>query len=185
MTNEFYVKYVSFSDEREGGRCIKCGQKKDKILFNTPYHTVCLCPDCYRDFIETHKAHFTSILTRTTDDKEPIRVFISGPMTGIEDYNFPLFNHVAEVFSKCGYEVVNPVDICKKYKKERVLSDKTVFEAMIAEQQESERTCNAIVLLPGWEYSKGVRLELKTAIEQNMRIIQWGVPIVNQEGDDK
>lgn len=110
---------------------------------------------------------------RTAEDKEPIRVFLSGPMTGIKDYNFPLFNHVAEVFRKCGYEVVNPVDICKKYKKERVLSDKSVFDAMIAEQQESERTCNALVLLPGWENSKGVRLELKTAIEQNMRIIQW------------
>ena len=110
---------------------------------------------------------------RTAEDKEPIRVFLSGPMTGIKDYNFPMFNHVAEVLRKCGYEVVNPVDICKKYKKERVLSDKAVFAAMIAEQQESERTCNALVLLPGWENSKGVRLELKTAIEQNMSIIQW------------
>lgn len=115
-------------------------------------------------------------MKRTAGDKEPIRVFLSGPMTGIKDYNFPLFNHIAEVLRKCGYEVVNPVDICKKYKKERILSDKAVFDAMIAEQQESEQTCNALVLLPGWENSKGVRLELKTAIEKNMHIIQWGEP---------
>lgn len=113
---------------------------------------------------------------RIAEDKKAIRVFLSGPMTGIKDYNFPLFNHVAEVFRECGYEVVNPVDICKKYKKERVLSDKAVFDAMIAEQQEAERTCKVLVLLPGWEDSKGVRLELKTAIEKNMHIIQWGEP---------
>lgn len=173
MTDKFYVKRVSVEDDREGGRCIRCAQKKDKILFNTPFHQVCLCPDCYREFLEVHNAHSPSILKRQTDNDGVFRVFLSGPMTGIKDYNFPLFNHVAEACRKCGYEVVNPVDICKKYKKERVLSDKTVFDAMIAEQQEAERTCNGLILLPGWENSKGVRLELKTAIEQNMRITQW------------
>ena len=68
MTKKFYVKRVSVDDEREGGRCIRCGQKKDKILFNTPYHQVCLCPDCYRAFLETHKALYTSIFTRTTNE---------------------------------------------------------------------------------------------------------------------
>lgn len=53
MANEFYVRHVSVDDDREGGRCIRCGEKKDKILFNTPFHQVCLCPDCYRDFIKT------------------------------------------------------------------------------------------------------------------------------------
>ena len=105
--------------------------------------------------------------------KKVNRVFLSGPMTGIADFNFPLFNKVAKIYRERGWEVVNPVDICRKFKKERVLADKAVFDAMIAEQQEAERTCNAILLLPGWENSRGVRLELKTAIELNMRILEW------------
>lgn len=42
---------------------------------------------------------------------------------------------------------------------------------MIAEQQKAEREqCDSILLLDGWELSKGVRLELKTAIELEFSI---------------
>ena len=60
--------------------------------------------------------------------------------------------------------------ICKKYKEEHVLAGKAVFDKMIAEQQEAERGCDAILLLDGWQMSKGVRLELKTALEMGMQI---------------
>lgn len=101
------------------------------------------------------------------------KMFLSGPMTGYDDFNFPLFNHVAAELRERGFEVVNPVDICKKFKKESVLSSKETFNKMIAMQQEAEQTCDTIVLLPGWEKSRGVRLELKTAIEKDMKIILW------------
>ena len=86
-------------------------------------------------------------------------------MTGYENFNFDQFNFIENVLNQYGIEVVNPVHICKKYKKEHVLNDKTVFDKMVAEQQEAERTCNAIMLLHGWQNSKGVRLELKTAAD--------------------
>ena len=109
-----------------------------------------------------------------TKEKRKKRIFLSGPMTGIKNFNFPLFNAVANRVRRLGFEVVNPVDICKKFKKERVLADKTVFEQMINEQQVAERTCDILLLLPGWEDSKGVRLELKTAIEMGLHIVVDG-----------
>lgn len=115
-----------------------------------------------------------------TKEKRKKRIFLSGPMTGIKDFNFPLFNAVAEKVRGLGFEVVNPVDICKKFKKERVLADKTVFEQMINEQQEAERTCDILMLLPGWENSKGVRLELKTALEMGLPIILEGIGTTNK-----
>ena len=96
---------------------------------------------------------------------DKLRIFLSGPMTGYENFNFDQFNFIENVLNQYGIEVVNPVHICKKYKKEHVLNDKTVFDKMVAEQQEAERTCNAIMLLHGWQNSKGVRLELKTAAD--------------------
>jgi len=92
-----------------------------------------------------------------------LRIFLSGPMTGHENFNFDKFNFIENVLKQYGVDVVNPVRICKKYKKEHVLGDKAVFDKMVAEQQEAEKTCNAIMLLHGWQNSKGVKLELKTA----------------------
>lgn len=96
---------------------------------------------------------------------DKLRIFLSGPMTGHENFNFDKFNFIENVLKQYGVDVVNPVHICKKYKKEHVLSDKAVFDKMVAEQQEAEKTCNAIMLLHGWQNSKGVKLELKTAVE--------------------
>jgi len=101
------------------------------------------------------------------------KIFISGPMTGYPDFNFPLFNAVSKILIQKGFDVVNPVNICRKYKKEKVLSDKEIFNAMIEEQQKEERKCTVLLLLPKWENSAGVRLELQTAIELKMKILQW------------
>ena len=102
--------------------------------------------------------------------KKPKKVFLSGPMTGYPGYNFQRFNLAEKQLADAGIECVNPVNICKKYKKEHVLADKAVFDKMITEQQEAERKCDAILLLDGWQMSKGVRLELKTALEMDMQI---------------
>ena len=95
------------------------------------------------------------------------KIFLSGPMTGYENFNFDKFNFIENVLKNCEVDVVNPVHICKKYKKESVLNDKAIFDKMVAEQQEVEKTCNAILLLNGWQHSKGVKLELKTAVDLN------------------
>lgn len=96
---------------------------------------------------------------------DKLRIFLSGPMTGHENFNFDKFNFIENVLKQYGVDVVNPVHICKKYKKEHVLSDKAVFDKMVAEQQEAEKTCNAIMLLHGWQNSKGV-MQLETALSQ-------------------
>lgn len=100
----------------------------------------------------------------------PKKIFISGPMTGLPDFNFPRFNLVAKQLEDASIDCINPVDVCKKYNKETVLSDPVKFQEMIDEQQRLERECDAILLLDGWHESKGVRLELKTALELDMKI---------------
>ena len=95
---------------------------------------------------------------------------MSGPLTGYPGYNFQRFNLAEKQLVDAGIECVNPVHICKKFKEEHVLTDKAIFDKMIVEQQEAERTCDALLLLDGWQMSKGVRLELKTALEMGMQI---------------
>lgn len=60
-------------------------------------------------------------------DKKPKCIFISGPMTGLKNYNFDKFNEVARLLNQAGYRVINPVDICNKFTQETVLKSKEVF----------------------------------------------------------
>jgi len=91
-------------------------------------------------------------------------------MTGIEDYNFPHFLAVERCLKDRGIEVVNPVHICRKYKRERVLSDKSVFDQMIQDELEALKTCDTILLLNGWNYSKGAKKELTVAVEHSLDV---------------
>jgi len=63
-----------------------------------------------------------------------MKIFISGPMTGYDGYNFSRFDSIAEKLKKHGIDVVNPVTICRKFKQETVVRDKGAFARMVAEQ---------------------------------------------------
>ena len=99
------------------------------------------------------------------------RIFISGPMTGYANWNYPKFDIVENILIANGFEAVNPATIGRKFGPEKVDTDPVLYKEMEAEIQKAERTCDAILLLKGWEESKGVRLELKTALELNLLII--------------
>lgn len=101
------------------------------------------------------------------------RIFLSGPMSGYVLHNYPIFDEVEKMLTIAGYTVVNPARIGQKFVPEKVDRDKKLYLEMTKEIQDAEKTCNVILLLPGWEDSVGVRLELKTAIELKMKIIQW------------
>jgi hypothetical protein len=103
-------------------------------------------------------------------EARPKKVFISGPMTGLPKFNYPKFNTIEKKLIDAGVDCVNPVHVCLKYNAEIVQSNPVKFQDMIDEQQKLERECDAIVLLDGWSKSKGVRLELKTALELGMKI---------------
>ena len=101
-----------------------------------------------------------------------IKIFLSGPMSGYKGYNFSRFDSIAEKLERSGIEVVNPVTICRKFKQETVIKDKGAFARMVAEQQEAEKTCTAILLLNGWEVSNGAKLELMTALKNGLDIFK-------------
>ena len=92
------------------------------------------------------------------------RVYVAGPMTGIADFNFPAFNAAAEALRLEGYIVENPA------------SHGVVEGAEWADYLAYDLTrlglCNAIYLLPGWECSKGARLEFLIAEQLGMTVMR-------------
>lgn len=94
------------------------------------------------------------------------KLYLSGPMDNVEDFNHPLFHRVAKEFRDANFAVCNPAEFFdgdktrqrKEYMREAF---KYVLEA------------DTIVLLPGWENSKGARLEAAMATELDLAIMEY------------
>ena len=91
-----------------------------------------------------------------------MRVYISGPMTGLPQLNFPAFHAAASELRARRYEVVNPAEI----NPDGALSWAQCMRADI----KALCDCEALALLPGWERSKGAHLELHLAHRLDMQI---------------
>lgn len=85
-----------------------------------------------------------------------LRTYISGPMTGIEHFNFPAFNAEAAKLRAMGVEVINPA--------EHGEDDPTMqWSDYLRKDIRLLMDCNAIHMLPGWTKSKGAMLEYHIA----------------------
>lgn len=90
------------------------------------------------------------------------RVYIAGPMTGLPDFNYPAFHEAAAKLRAMGYEVVNPAE------NDRDTNDP--WEVFLREALQKMLTCDSVALLPGWEDSRGARLEVHVANAIGMRV---------------
>ena len=80
--------------------------------------------------------------------------FISGAMTGIENFNREAFFKAEEELKKKGYVVLNPATLPDGLERECYLD---IDFAML-------RQADSIYMLKGWEKSKGARGELLVAL---------------------
>jgi hypothetical protein len=85
--------------------------------------------------------------------------YISGPMTGLPELNFPAFNAAAVSLRARGWEVVNPAELDAQDTEPR-----TWEEYMRRDIVELMR-CTHIALLPGWQRSRGASIEARLAAD--------------------
>lgn len=90
------------------------------------------------------------------------RVYIAGPMTGYENYNFAAFNSEAERLRAQGLHVENPAD--------HGVVDGADWADYLRYDIGRLASCERIHLLPGWSKSKGAMLEVHIAQALGMHI---------------
>ena len=95
----------------------------------------------------------------------PVRCYVAGPMTGYPDLNFPLFHAAAAQLRTQGHHVVNPAEI-------NIDPAAEWLDCMRADIKQLV-DCNAILMLPGWEKSKGASLEFIVATTLGMDVFYW------------
>ena len=92
------------------------------------------------------------------------RIYISGPMSGLPNHNFPAFYAAAEKVRAQGIEAVNPAEI-------NADTDLSWEECLRADIK-ALSDCDTIAMLPGWENSKGAHLEVHVAHRLGIRVVR-------------
>ena len=90
-----------------------------------------------------------------------MRVYISGAITGTEDYLDRFANAEKELKE---HQVLNPAAVCARLPELEYEDYMTVAFTMLA-------MADAIYMLPGWQQSKGANREYGYAIGKGMKII--------------
>lgn len=126
--------------------------------------------------------------------KTPRTLYLAGPMSGIPQFNFPLFNAAAHQLRNDGWRVINPAETDPEAVRTVALASKDgsydangkvgpetwgdilsrdvkmladgALDGLVdvetpngAEEHEERTPIDGIALLPGWEKSRGARLE--------------------------
>lgn len=89
------------------------------------------------------------------------RLYLAGPMTGLPNHNFDAFNKAASNLRGRGWEIVNPAELD---------NGRTDLDWSYCMKRDLRLLleCDAVVLLPGWQQSKGAKIE--AGIARNLGI---------------
>lgn len=104
------------------------------------------------------------------------KCYISGPMSGLPDLNFPAFHAAEETLRVNGYDPVNPAKITP----EKGLPWEYYMRRDIAALLD----CEAVLRLPGWEESRGATLEVLIAEHLGMAFIDLSLIAVVREVEE-
>lgn len=127
-----------------------------------------------------HLPRLSSLLTaaglsdvRATDGGEAeVKLYLAGPMTGIPQFNIPAFDEMARTLRGEGYEVVSPAELDGPETRAVALASPDGAPGSGSANGETfgdflgrdvkmmvDDGIDAVVVLPGWDRSKGARIE--------------------------
>lgn len=96
-----------------------------------------------------------------------MKIYVSGPITGIENKNKPSFDSTSEILRKLGHEVINPFDLDSP-----TFNPEECWFKYLKRDLAALLSCDSLCLLPGWEESKGACLEILVASKLNLPLFR-------------
>ena len=95
-------------------------------------------------------------------------VYLSGPMTGLPDYNRAAFNLRAEAFRAAGYSVKNPADISVTHRTDKA------YEFYFKRALRMMLDADVVYVFGDTTQSRGVEMELQVAKMAGMQVVWEG-----------
>jgi hypothetical protein len=99
-------------------------------------------------------------------------IYISGPMTGYPELNYPAFQNAAQQLRELGYAVISPHEV-EPLEQTWVGYMRADIKALM--------DCQKVVTLSGWENSRGARIEVNLAKELGMKVVDYESLIAKEE----
>jgi hypothetical protein len=99
-----------------------------------------------------------------------MRLYVAGPMTGIEDYNYPEFLRVEGVLRDLGYDVLNPARIDELYNPTKAPRQ---WDWYMRHAVAMLLACKGVATLAGWPASRGATIEVNLAVSLGMGVRPW------------
>ena len=106
------------------------------------------------------------------------KYYLSGPMSGYEDLNYPMFHRIDDILTAAGYTIINPAkrnpgagsedwEFCLKYDIDLVFTEPDLL---------------GTIFMGGiWHPSTGARLESFTTHKRGLILAEYHEPGVNNE----
>lgn len=110
--------------------------------------------------------------------------YIAGPMRGLAYFNFNMFDVARDRLVSLGHNVISPADLDREtgFDPFNLPSDTDWnnldaigfdLHSAVRRDVEAVMKCNAIVLLPGWQKSKGAMAEYHLAKWLGLEVFEW------------
>ena len=97
------------------------------------------------------------------------KIYISGPMSGLVDFNRQAFWSAQQALQLMGFDVVNP--------HKNGLPKNATYNQHLVKDIELLLECDSIYLLKGWTDSDGAQIECFTADNRGLRVFSYHTPI--------
>lgn len=99
-----------------------------------------------------------------------MKIYVAGPMTGKPLFNFPQFDMVSERLRAAGHAVISPADLTRQTWLDRGICfdpsmppeqhEPTDYALYMRNDIQAVMDVDALVLLDGWEKSRGASMEV-------------------------
>ena len=117
-----------------------------------------------------------------------MKAYLAGPMSSKPGFNFALFDSAAAVLRARGHEIVSPAEMDRALGFEGLTATEEDFlqlgglPAAMRRDLAALLTVDAIIVLPGWDYSLGTKTEMFVAQSLGLPIFFYfnGEPLPNR-----
>lgn len=103
-----------------------------------------------------------------------MRVYISGPISGIENGNKESFEQAADAVRDCGDTPVNPhevgASVPRRFPEWDSMTERAQWNEYMKADLAAMLGCDEVVALEGWRNSRGAVDEISTALRYGMRV---------------